>query len=73
VDFVLNPIAQIADADGTRVFVLQDRGGCAVAWKAFLQGPLLVFGLEPRYLDGVARRELALVKRLLRWESTRPI
>ena len=45
VNFPLNPIAQFPDTDRARVFVLQDRGGCAVARKAFLQGFFLVLGL----------------------------
>jgi hypothetical protein len=41
-----------------------------MAGEALAQRTLLIGGLEPRDLDGVARRQLALVKRLLnRWDK----
>jgi len=50
----------------TQLPALLDRSGSAMAWKTFLHRPFLVAGLKPGNLDGVTRRQLAFIKRLLR-------
>src|SRR6266436_7660554 len=64
-DFTRNPSAKLPHRDGLGSLVLEDGSGVPMMREAFLQGSVLVVGLQPCNLERMRNGQLVLVERLL--------